>query len=88
MLSYKSIRNGGSMIEVSERLTSQVCSACGCLPSSRPQGIAGLAKRMWTCDDCGAVHDRDVNASVNILARGLASLTGGAALLWCGAAKA
>lgn len=79
MLSYKAIRHGGCAIEVCERYTTQTCSECGVLPSSRPKGIAGLSKRMWTCDDCGAVHDRDVNAAVNILRRGQATLLEGAA---------
>lgn len=78
MLSYKAIMHGGRMIEVNERMTSQVCSVCGSLPPSRPRGIADLGKRVWDCDDCGAVHDRDVNAARNILARGLASLAEGA----------
>lgn len=79
MLSYKSIRNGGRTIEVSERRTSQTCSSCGTLPPERPRGIAGLGIREWTCGGCGATHDRDVNAARNILARGLASLAEGAA---------
>ena len=29
-----------------------------------------LTQRRWTCSDCGAVHDRDVNAARNILAAG------------------
>jgi putative transposase len=77
-LSYKSIRNGGSVLQVSEAWTTQTCSACGTIPTSRPQGIAGLSDRMWCCDDCGTVHDRDVNAAHNILAVGLNSLIGGA----------
>ena len=79
MLRYKSMRNGGRMIEVSEYMTSQTCSECGELPPSRPKGIAGLRNKMWTCDNCGTVHDRDVNAARNILAIGLDSLGGGAA---------
>ena len=75
-LSYKSIRNGGSTLEVSEHLSTQTCSECGSLPPSRPRGIAGLSKRMWRCD-CGAEHDRDVNAAVNILRSGLATLVAG-----------
>lgn len=79
MLSYKAIRHGGSMFEVSEHYTSQVCSCCGSLNcASRPKGIASLGIRAWTCSNCGAVHDRDVNAAKNILARGLASLAEGA----------
>ena len=69
MLKYKSIATGAWYEEVNERFTTQVCSACGCLPASRPKGIADLGIRNWTCDDCGAVHDRDVNAAVNILSK-------------------
>lgn len=78
MLSYKALMRGGRMIEVSEAMSSQTCSTCGGLPASRPRGIAGLGIREWCCDDCGAVHDRDQNAAINILAVGLNSLVGGA----------
>ena len=78
MLSYKAIRHGGNMIEVSERHSTQTCSECGSLPPSRPRGIAGLGIRRWTCDDCGSVHDRDVNAARNIVRAGLRTLVEGA----------
>lgn len=80
MLSYKAIRHGGSMIEVDERFSSQICSECGTLPSSRPRGIADLGKRMWSCDDCGTAHDRDTNAARNILRVGLDTLRLGVSL--------
>ena len=71
MLAWKlRLRSGGMLLEVSELLTTQTCSRCGRLPSSRPTGIAGLGIREWTCDDCGTAHDRDVNAAKNILAVG------------------
>ena len=78
MLSYKAILHGGRVIEVSERLSSQVCSECGSLPPSRPRGIADLGKRVWVCSDCGTVHDRDQNAASNILRVGLDTLAEGA----------
>ena len=78
MLSYKAITHGGSMLEVCERHTSQSCSECGGLPATRPRGIAGLRKRVFVCDDCGAVLDRDVNAARNILRVGQDTLGGGA----------
>jgi len=78
MLSYKSMRNGGRVVEASEAYTSQTCSMCGSLPPSRPKGITGLQMREWTCDDCGTVHDRDANAARNILRVGLHSLVEGA----------
>lgn len=78
MLCYKSrLRGGGACVEVSERLSTQTCSMCGSMPSSRPKGIAGLRKRLWCCGDCGAVHDRDVNAARNILRLGQQTLGGG-----------
>ena len=79
MLAWKlRLRSGGMLLEVSEHLTTQTCSECGSSPSSRPRGIAGLGIREWTCDDCGTVHDRDVNAAKNILRCGLTALAEGA----------
>ncbi|WP_244438772.1 RNA-guided endonuclease InsQ/TnpB family protein [Paraburkholderia dilworthii] len=76
-LKYKAIRHQVIFEEVNEAFSTQTCSSCGALPDSRPKGIAGLGIRDWTCIDCGAVHDRDVNAARNILARGHARLAGG-----------
>ena len=47
--------------------SSKTCSACGYLLAELP-----LSTRHWTCRDCGARHDRDINAAKNILAAGLA----------------
>jgi len=71
MLSYKSIATGGIMRVVSERFTSQTCSCCGTIPDSSPKGMGALGIRHWQCSDCGADHDRDVNAAQNILRVGL-----------------
>ena len=72
-LRYKASRHGGRFLEIDEKFTTQICSACGTLPSSRPRGIADLGVREWRCSDCGAIHDRDVNAALNILALGLSA---------------
>ena len=77
MLRYKSIAAGVLFEEVNEAFSTQTCSTCGALPESRPKGIAGLEIREWTCSECGAHHDRDVNAAKNILRRGHATLAGG-----------
>lgn len=77
MLSYKAIRHGGRMLEVNEAMSTQVCSCCGVKSASSPKGRAGLGIRQWTCSDCGAEHDRDVNAARNIVRMGLHTLAGG-----------
>src|SRR5699024_7554820 len=45
MLAYKSVKEGACYEEVNESFSSQVCSSCGCLPDSRPKGIADLGIR-------------------------------------------
>lgn len=67
MLSYKAITHQVDYAEVEEAWTSRTCSACGTIPASSPKGMSALGMREWTCSDCGAVHDRDVNAARNIL---------------------
>lgn len=71
MLRYKASRHGAVFIEASERFSSQTCSACGTIPASSPKGMGALGMRSWVCSDCGAPHDRDVNAALNILRIGL-----------------
>lgn len=78
MLEYKCRQAGVVFGVVSENYTTQTCNACGVIAG--PKGRAGLNKRMWQCG-CGAVHDRDVNAALNIRARGLAGLAVGAEAL-------
>lgn len=69
-LEYK-CRQAGVVFEVvNEAYSTQTCSCCGAIPASSPKGRVGLRIREWTCSDCGAVHDRDINAARNILAAG------------------
>ena len=70
MLEYKCAHAGIAFKVVNEAYTTQTCSNCGSLPDSRPKGIAGLGIREWECVECGVLHDRDVNAAMNILAAG------------------
>uniref|UniRef100_UPI0026286E70 RNA-guided endonuclease InsQ/TnpB family protein n=1 Tax=uncultured Halomonas sp. TaxID=173971 RepID=UPI0026286E70 len=68
MLEYKCAHAGIVFKVVNEVHTSRTCSSCG--SRSGPQGVNGLRIRSWGCVDCGAVHDRDVNAALNILSLG------------------
>ena len=81
MLEYKSHQAGVVFEVVNESYTTQTCSCCGVNPASSPKGRAGLGIREWTCSECGAVHDRDVNAARNILAAGHCRLAAGIPVL-------
>lgn len=62
------IRYGRELIVVDRWFpSSKRCSTYGSLRGALP-----LRVRAWTCESCGACHDRDVNAAVNTLAAGLA----------------
>ena len=76
-LDAKSKAMQGVFLEVNEAYSTQACSCCGSISVNSPKGRAGLGIREWTCPDCGALHDRDVNAARNILAVGHYRLAGG-----------
>jgi len=62
MLEYKAARHGRTVVRIGRfEPTSQVCSACGVKGGPKP-----LHVREWTCGACGSIHDRDINAAVNI----------------------
>ena len=67
-LEYKAVARKVVFREVSERLTTQACSGCGAI--SGPKGRKGLGIREWVCRECHTIHDRDVNAALNILRMG------------------
>lgn len=75
MLKCKAARYGRTLVTIGRFTpTSQTCSTCGAVDGPEP-----LSVRQWTCGACGAVHDRDVNAAINVkTAAGLAVTACGA----------
>ena len=48
--------------------SSKICSECG---TYHKDIVDSLSVREWICPDCGARHDRDINAAKNILIKAL-----------------
>jgi putative transposase len=69
MLEYKADWYGRTVVAVDRWYpSSRTCSTCGAIKATMP-----LSVREWACE-CGASHDRDVNAAKNILTAGLAAV--------------
>ena len=60
-------RSGTTVVDVDPRGTSQMCSGCGRIVAK------DLSVRVHDCPYCGLIIDRDLNASINILAAGRAA---------------
>lgn len=68
MLTYKSVWYGNDIVKVPTMYpSSQTCSCCG----FKNPLVKNLAIRKWECPECHTKHDRDTNASINILNKGL-----------------
>ena len=68
MLEYKAAWYGNEIRRVPTMYpSSQTCSACG---YHNPL-VKNLHSRIWECPICHAGHDRDTNAGINILKKGL-----------------
>lgn len=68
MLQYKAEWYGNDIISIPAMYpSSQTCSSCG---YKNPE-VKKLSIRRWECPQCHTEHDRDINASINILNIGL-----------------
>jgi len=67
LLQYKADWYGREVVKINRWYpSSKTCNECGWINQD-----LNLSVREWTCNSCGVVHDRDLNASINILKEGL-----------------
>ena len=72
MLEYKANWNNRQFVKIDRFFpSSKTCSSCGWIKQDLTLSI-----REWTCESCGEIHDRDVNAAKNILKQGINILSG------------
>lgn len=57
MIAYK-----GDLVKVNPKNTSKTCHCCGYVNPKIKVGV-----NYWECPNCGAKHNRDINAALNIL---------------------
>ncbi len=73
LLQYKCDWYGKELVKVNRFYpSSKTCGDCGWINQNLK-----LSDRVWTCNSCGVIHDRDVNASRNILKEGLKNISAG-----------
>jgi putative transposase len=69
-LEYKSQWKGKTILKIDKWFpSSQICSQCGANSGKKPLHI-----RKWTCKECGYIHNRDINAAINIRNYGLGQI--------------
>ncbi len=72
ILRQKAVEAGVVVVGINPSYTTQACSSCGCIPDKK----VTLSDRVYHCESCGLVLDRDYNAAINILNSGRTVLSG------------
>ena len=68
VLNYKAIWYNKRLIEIDRYYpSSQLCNVC----DYQNRKVKDLSVRSWQCPQCGHIHDRDLNAAINIMLEGL-----------------
>ena len=68
ILNYKATWNNKKLIEVDRYYpSSQLCNVC----NYKNKKVKDLSIRTWECPQCGHIHDRDLNAAINVMCEGL-----------------
>ena len=72
-LEYKSERKGRTFVQIDTFFpSSKMCSNC----KEIHKLTNDLSVREWQCPTCNSIHDRDINAAINILNEGLTLIQG------------
>lgn len=67
-LKYKAKWNNKRLYQINTYYpSSQLCSNC----KTKNSNLKSLSIRKWECQNCHMIHDRDINASLNILDEGI-----------------
>ena len=67
-IKWKAYLFGKKVIKINRYYaSSQMCSVCGI----KNEKVKDLSIRRWKCSNCESIHDRDINASINIMFEGL-----------------
>lgn len=73
MLNYKAEWNDKQIMKIDRFFpSSKTCNCCGYINQNLK-----LDMRLWTCPQCNAELDRDINASINILKEGYKQISAG-----------
>ena len=76
LLEYKADWNDKQIVKISRWYpSSKTCNVCNYINQDLT-----LKDRKWTCKSCNTVHDRDLNASINIKKQGLKILSCGSGI--------